>query len=140
MRYLAIDYGKKRTGLAVCDPGEVVCSPLCVFKTGVDICDRVAKTAKQEQAQAYVIGLPLNMDGTEGFHINCGIRIQGGYFRSPGASPKHSFRLLFKGLYGTTRLRYPLFGEDAVEEKQQSRYTQSDAGVAGVFPYESHVT
>ena len=55
-------------------------------------------------------------DGTAGFHINCGIRIQGGYFRSPGASPKHSFRLLFKGMYGTTKLRYPLFGPGAVDE------------------------
>ena len=29
---------------------------------------------------------------------------------------KHSFRLLFKGLYGPTKLRYPLFGDDAAEE------------------------
>lgn len=55
-------------------------------------------------------------DGTVGFHINCGIRIQGGWFRSPGASPKHSFRLLFKGMYGSTKLRYPLFGPDTVTE------------------------
>jgi putative holliday junction resolvase len=67
MRYLAIDYGNKRTGLAVCDPGEVICSPLCVLQTGVNIWDRVAKTAHQERAQAYVVGLPLNMDGSEGF-------------------------------------------------------------------------
>ena len=67
MRYLAVDYGNKRTGLAVCDPGEVVCSPLCVLQTGIDICDRVANTAKQERADAFVIGLPLNMDGSEGF-------------------------------------------------------------------------
>ncbi len=67
MRYLAIDYGNKRTGLAVCDPGEMVCSPLSVLQTGVNLCARVAQTAKQEQAQAYVVGLPLNMDGSEGF-------------------------------------------------------------------------
>lgn len=29
---------------------------------------------------------------------------------------QHSFRLLFKGLYGPTKLRYPLFGEDAAKE------------------------
>jgi hypothetical protein len=55
-------------------------------------------------------------NGAEGFQINCGIRIQGGYFRSPGASPKHSFRLLFKGMYGSSKLRYPLFGPDAADE------------------------
>jgi len=55
-------------------------------------------------------------DGTEGFQVNCGIRIQGGYFRSAGSSRKHSFRLLFKGIYGPSTLQYPLFGQDAVDE------------------------
>jgi len=55
-------------------------------------------------------------DGTEGFQANCGVRIQGAYFRQPSACRKHSFRLLFKGMYGPTKLRYPLFGQDAAEE------------------------
>ncbi|MHC4148753.1 MAG: Holliday junction resolvase RuvX, partial [Planctomycetota bacterium] len=32
MRYLAIDYGDKRTGLAICDPQETVVSPLQVIE------------------------------------------------------------------------------------------------------------
>ncbi len=52
---------------------------------------------------------------TEGFQANCGIRIQGGYFRRNDMSRKHSFRLLFKGIYGPTELRFPFFGEDAVD-------------------------
>ncbi len=55
-------------------------------------------------------------DGRKGFQINCGVRIQGGYFRTPSASFKKSFRLLFKGIYGATKLRYPLFGDGAAEE------------------------
>ncbi len=55
-------------------------------------------------------------DGAKGFQVNCGVRIQGAYFRSPWACRKHSFRLVFKGLYGPTKLRYPLFGEDAAQE------------------------
>jgi len=55
-------------------------------------------------------------DGTEGFQADCGVRIQGGYFRQPSAGKKHSFRLLFKGIYGPTKLRYPLFGDDAARE------------------------
>jgi hypothetical protein len=50
------------------------------------------------------------------FQINCGIRIQGAYFRGPSVSRKHSFRLLFKGQYGPTKLKYPIFGKDAVDE------------------------
>ncbi|QDU55036.1 CotH kinase family protein [Aeoliella mucimassa] len=53
-------------------------------------------------------------DGSEGFQVNAGIRIQGGAFRSHDLSKKHSFRLLFKDDYGPTKLEFPLFGDDAV--------------------------
>jgi len=55
-------------------------------------------------------------DGEEGFQANCGVRIQGGWFRPLGNARKNSFRLFFKGIYGQTKLRYPLFGDDAVDE------------------------
>jgi hypothetical protein len=55
-------------------------------------------------------------DGTEGFQINCGIRIQGGAFRSWGLTKKKSFRLLFKGVYGPSKLRYSLFGDSAADQ------------------------
>ncbi|MBW7990324.1 MAG: hypothetical protein FVQ84_09965 [Planctomycetes bacterium] len=54
-------------------------------------------------------------DGREGFQVSCGIRIQGGYFRQHSGTKKHSLRLLFKGIYGPSSLRYPLFGEGAAE-------------------------
>src|SRR5438874_8069408 len=47
-------------------------------------------------------------DGTEGFHINGGIRIRGGYSRSTG-NPKHAFRLFFRQEYGQAKLQYPAF-------------------------------
>jgi len=54
-------------------------------------------------------------DGTqEGFQVNCGIKIIGGASRR--RSLKNSFRLLFKGIYGPTKLRFPLFGPDAASE------------------------
>jgi len=51
----------------------------------------------------------------DGFQVNCGVRIYGGVGRNPGYR-KHSFRLLFKGEYGPTKLQYPLFGDEAVDE------------------------
>lgn len=66
MRYLAIDYGNKRTGLAICDPDETIASPLGVLEGRKDLARRVAQIARREQADAFVVGLPLNMDGTEG--------------------------------------------------------------------------
>ena len=55
----------------------------------------------------------IHPDGSEGFQVNCGIRVHGGAFRSHGLTRKHSFRLLFKGIYGPTKLRYPMFGSEA---------------------------
>ncbi|MEZ6098066.1 MAG: lamin tail domain-containing protein [Pirellulaceae bacterium] len=55
-------------------------------------------------------------DGSTGFQIDAGIRMQGGAFRSDGLSKKHSMRLLFKGEYGATKLVFPWFGEGAVDE------------------------
>ncbi len=52
-------------------------------------------------------------DGTPGFQEDCGLRMQGGAFRSHGLTLKHSFRLIFKATYGATKLRYPLFGPGA---------------------------
>ena len=66
MRYLAIDLGQKRTGLAICDAGEMIASPLCMITDQTSLIDRVKKIVAQEEAGAIVIGLPLNMDGSEG--------------------------------------------------------------------------
>lgn len=53
-------------------------------------------------------------DGTTEFQVDAGVRVHGGFGRRPAATAKHSFRLLFKGEYGPTRLNYPWFGEDEV--------------------------
>ena len=53
-------------------------------------------------------------NGDEGFQADAGIRILGGFSRR--ASKKHSLRLEFRGEYGPTRLRYPLFGENAATD------------------------
>ncbi len=59
---------------------------------------------------------PAFPDGSNDFQVNCGVRIQGGAFRSFGLTLKKSLRVLFKDLYGPTKLRYPLFGPDAARE------------------------
>ena len=54
-------------------------------------------------------------DGTEGFQIDAGLRIRGGYSRSSG-NPKHALRLFFGPEYGDATLKYPLFGTEGVDE------------------------
>lgn len=66
MRYMAIDYGASRTGLAICDAGETVASPLQVLQGSNDLVGRIAHIAAAEQVKGLIVGLPLNMDGSEG--------------------------------------------------------------------------
>jgi hypothetical protein len=46
--------------------------------------------------------------GANGFHINAGLRIRGGFSRSTG-NPKHAFRFFFRSDYGASKLNYPAF-------------------------------
>lgn len=66
MRYLGIDYGARRTGLAVCDATETIVSPLKVLDGRKDLAGRVSAIVASEKISAVVLGLPLNMDGSEG--------------------------------------------------------------------------
>ena len=66
MRYLAIDYGTKSTGLAICDPSETIVSPLAVLPNGKDLAAKISEIIKTESVSAIVFGLPLNMDGSSG--------------------------------------------------------------------------
>jgi hypothetical protein len=57
----------------------------------------------------------LNPDSTEGFQIDAGLRIRGGWSRH-GDCPKHAFRLFFRSEYGKAKLKYPLFGSEGAGE------------------------
>ena len=65
MRYLAIDHGTKRTGLAICDSGETIASPLTVIQGKKELLRKIAEVVETENVEAVVLGLPLNMDGSE---------------------------------------------------------------------------
>lgn len=66
MRYLAIDYGSKNTGLALCDRDETVASPFKTLKTQKNLVAEIKKILDAESIDAVVVGLPLNMDGSQG--------------------------------------------------------------------------
>ena len=69
MKWIAVDYGDARTGLAECDPGEQIAAPITPQieeKSMNRAAQAVAATAFRRQAGGVVLGLPKNMDGTEG--------------------------------------------------------------------------
>lgn len=67
-KYLGVDYGDKRTGLAECDVSGMLASGICtVSESGMKhTAIRVAKEAESRGCKKIIIGLPKNMDGTEG--------------------------------------------------------------------------
>lgn len=66
MRYLAIDYGNKRVGLAICDASQTIVSPLAVLENGKQLIKKIVDTIETENVGGIVIGLPLNMDDSQG--------------------------------------------------------------------------
>ena len=72
MIILSVDYGDKRTGIAVCDKLEMLASPVCVINEwNIDnLATKILEIAKEKQAEEIVVGLPKNMDGSEGFRAD----------------------------------------------------------------------
>ncbi len=68
MIILGIDLGKVRTGVAICDRGELLASPLTVVNehNRERLIEAVSSLARERGAELLAVGLPRNMDGTEG--------------------------------------------------------------------------
>ena len=64
----AVDLGKARTGIAVCDKTEFLASPHTVIfeKSPEKLFEKVKETVMNLKAEIVVVGLPKNMDGSEG--------------------------------------------------------------------------
>ena len=61
-RILAIDYGKKRTGLAVTDPLRIIANGLATIPTS-DIFDYLTQYVAKESVDQLVIGKPIQPNG-----------------------------------------------------------------------------
>lgn len=68
MRIMSVDYGDSRTGIAACDKGELLASPLTVIfeKNQKKCAGQIASLAKTEGAELLVVGYPKNMNNTIG--------------------------------------------------------------------------
>ena len=61
-RYIGIDYGRKRTGVAASDPLGIFASALDTIDS-TKIIDYLKNYASSERILAFVVGYPINMDG-----------------------------------------------------------------------------
>lgn len=60
-RLLAIDYGRKRTGIAVSDPLQIIATGLTCVPTN-ELISFLKEYTKKEAVEQFVMGLPLNWD------------------------------------------------------------------------------
>ena len=68
-RFLGIDHGSRRIGLAVSDAGATLASPLTTIAASGNLSVEIAailSCARDYEIDVFVVGLPLNMDDTEG--------------------------------------------------------------------------
>ena len=68
-RILAIDYGRKRTGLAVTDVLRITANPLLTVETN-ELMNWLADYLRKEQVDEVVIGHPTQMNGEESESMN----------------------------------------------------------------------
>ena len=68
MILMAVDYGDVRTGVALCDRLELLASPLTVLvqENPKRLLVQLCALAGEHGVQEIVVGLPRNMDGSEG--------------------------------------------------------------------------
>ena len=68
MRILGIDYGDVRVGLAVSDPTGLIAGGIGIVKiSGMNnAVEQIVGVIAERQIESVVLGLPLNMDGSEG--------------------------------------------------------------------------
>lgn len=68
MIILGIDLGQARTGVAICDRDEILASPVGMIqeRNMERLVQKIHLLVQERHVQRIVVGLPLNMDGTEG--------------------------------------------------------------------------
>ncbi len=69
MVIVSVDYGDVRTGVAACDKLQMLASPVTVIKQKDPelLSVEIKKICVEKKAEKIVLGLPKNMDGSEGF-------------------------------------------------------------------------
>ena len=72
MKIMAVDLGDVRTGLSVCDRTEMLASPVGVIeeRNFQNLVMKVFYMSQEYDVKEIIIGLPKNMDGTEGERAN----------------------------------------------------------------------
>ncbi|MBN1948204.1 MAG: Holliday junction resolvase RuvX [Candidatus Cloacimonetes bacterium] len=65
-RYMAIDYGRSRVGIALSDPLLTIARPLLTLANDNEhLCNEISKIIELQNVVKIVVGLPLSMNGED---------------------------------------------------------------------------
>lgn len=72
MKIMSVDYGDRRTGIALSDIRGILASPLTVIKESYQpkLAKEIVSLAFDNDVKTVVIGLPRNMDGSYGYRCD----------------------------------------------------------------------
>ena len=135
MKVLAVDPGEKRTGLAISAGPIAVALPTLAMKGDGRDADRIAKAAKDAEAGKIIVGLPLNMDGTEGPRARA-VRDLGDLLRQATDLPVEFWDERLSTAEGEARLR-----EAGLDRRDLSKRSDAAAAIVILESYlEKHRT
>ena len=68
-KIMALDVGTKRIGIALSDYLQVIATPLTTIsrQPETEAIEKIVQIAKENRVEKIVVGVPINMDGSEGF-------------------------------------------------------------------------
>ncbi|NBR14204.1 MAG: Holliday junction resolvase RuvX [Flavobacteriales bacterium] len=72
-KIIALDFGLKRTGIAITDEKQIIASPLTTVDSP-QLMDFLKKLVLKEKIELFVLGFPLRLDGSDS-HITENVRI-----------------------------------------------------------------
>ncbi|MEM9324785.1 MAG: Holliday junction resolvase RuvX [Bacteroidota bacterium] len=112
-RIMAIDYGTKRTGLAVTDPMQIIASPLAGVRSH-DLIEYLQDYLRREEVETVVLGYPLN-DDEERTHNTGPVEAFANRFRK--VFPDHE--LVFQDEWSTSKLAVQSMIKAGTRKKQR---------------------
>jgi len=132
-RVLAVDYGQKRTGLAVSDPLGIIATPLpAIVSEDLEVTVRhIAEETRAREVRTVVVGMPYLPDGREGSAVQI-VRLFLGALRP--ALPAQ-VALLERDERHTTHEANALLREGGYNRKQAKNHVDSVAAVVILREY-----
>lgn len=132
-RVLAVDYGQRRTGLAVSDPLGIIASPLppVVSEDLEETVAAVAREARERQARAVLVGMPYLPDGSEG----AAVQIVNIFLAALRAALPREIELLTRDERHTTHEARSLLREGGYDRRRSKPLLDSVAAVVILREY-----